>query len=205
VFDVLLRTERGLSIGPADYNRCVQALFEASAGGTTDDDGPIGADALTVNPYLGQDSLLPFVARCRQGKGLFVLLRTSNPGGTELQRGAVADRVAGWIQGWNQELAGASGYGPVGAVVGATLSAEMPQWRDRMSRTWFLVPGYGAQGASAAACRAGMDDQGFGALVTTSRAVTFALPGEEQAYDADPASIIRDHLDALLADFGRQT
>ncbi len=179
----------------------IGSTAEGYARALLDDGGPIGADALTVSPYLGQDSLEPFVDRARAGKGLFVLLRTSNPGGTALQRGALSEQVATWIRGWNEELAGASGYGPVGAVVGATLAEEIPHWRASMPRTWFLVPGYGAQGASAADCRPCFDARGLGALVNSSRGVTFPTPAERDWYDEAPRPVLRRHLDALLADF----
>lgn len=179
----------------------IGSTAEGYARALLDDDGPIGADALTIHPYLGRDSLTPFVDRCRSGKGLFVLLRTSNPGGTALQQGPVAERVAGWLRDWNSELQGPSGYGPVGAVVGATLTAELPDWRAALPRSWFLVPGYGAQGATAADCRAALDAQGQGALINSSRGVTFASAADRDEYDADPAAVIRRQLAALLADF----
>jgi len=179
----------------------IGSTAEGYARALLDDDGPIGADALTIHPYLGRDSVAPFVDRCRAGKGLFVLLRTSNPGGTALQRGQVADRVSGWLRDWNAELTSASGYGPVGAVVGGTLRDELPGWRAALPRTWFLVPGYGAQGATAADCRASLDARGFGALINSSRGVTCASPQDQDAYDADPAAVVRRQLDALLADF----
>ncbi len=182
----------------------IGSTAEGYARALLDDDGPLGADALTIHPYLGRDSLDPFVARCRQGKGLFVLLRTSNPGGTALQQGAVANRVSGWIREWNEELTGSSGYGPVGAVIGATLKDEVAQWRSSLPRTWFLVPGYGAQGATAADCRACMDSRGLGGLVNSSRGVTFPGPEDRADYDDDPRPVIRRQLGALLADFRRK-
>ncbi len=183
----------------------IGSTAEGYARALLDDDGPIGADALTIHPYLGRDSVEPFVKRCHAGKGLFVLLRTSNPGGTELQRGPVAERVAGWLRDWNEELASATGYGPVGAVIGATLQDEVAQWRAALPRTWFLVPGYGAQGATADDCRACLDPRGFGALVNSSRGVTFATAADRVEYDAQPAAVIRRQLDALLADFRLET
>ncbi len=206
VLEVTVRAakRRGLLVVLDAKRGDIGSTAQGYARALLDDDGPIAADALTINPYLGQDAVAPFVARCRdQGKGLFVLLRTSNPGGTALQRGPVAERVAGWLRDWNAELASASGYGPVGAVVGATLSDELGPWRESLPRTWFLVPGYGAQGATADECRACLDPQGFGALVNSSRGVTFAQPADQEAYDADPSVIIRRQLDTLLADFSR--
>jgi orotidine-5'-phosphate decarboxylase len=202
---VQVARRRGLLVVLDAKRGDIGSTAEGYAHALLDDDGPLGADALTVHPYLGQDSLAPFVERCRAGKGLFVLLRTSNPGGTALQQGAVAERVSGWLRDWNDELASATGYGPVGAVIGATLNDEVAHWRAALPRTWFLVPGYGAQGATAEDCRACLDPQGYGALVNSSRGVTSASAADRDEYDAQPAVVIRRQLDALLADFRRET
>jgi len=178
----------------------IGSTAEAYARGILDDTGPIGADAVTLSPYLGRDSMEPFIKRCRDdGKGVFVLLRTSNPGGSELQRAGVpspADTVAGWVNNWNRELAGESELGPVGVVTGATLGDELKTWRDRLPSAWFLMPGYGAQGASAAQTKAGFRDDGLGGLVNSSRGVLFPKAHERDEYDADPVKMVSSKIES---------
>ena len=142
----------------------------------------ITPDAITVNPMLGMDTLEPFVETARRlGKGLFVLVRTSNPGSAALQDAKLADGRT-----WSEMLAdhlapmasaeglvGTSGYSAIGAVVGATQSATMASLRKRLPRSIFLLPGYGAQGATAQMTRAAFAD-GRGALVSASRSILYA-------------------------------
>ncbi len=166
------------------------------------DDGPIGADAVTLSPYLGPESLTPFVETCANaGKGAFILLRTSNPGAEALQgtgAGGAADEVARWLERWNHDLADDTGLGPLGAVVGATLSPEeLAYWRAAMPTTWMLVPGVGAQGAGPEDTRACFRADGLGALVNASRAITFPSQGE----DRDPVAAIRQRASEMLAGF----
>lgn len=142
---------------------------------------PFGSDALTVSPYLGSDSLEPFVDRCNEvGAGIFVLVKTSNPGGGFLQdlqsdSKSISDRVADYVQ--EQALKSAStpnGYGSVGAVVGATYPEQLQALRKRMPNAWILVPGYGAQGGAAKDVVQGMDPNGLGAIINSSRGIIFA-------------------------------
>ena len=115
---------------------------------------PWGADALTVSPYLGDDSLEPFVKVARQrGAGIFVLVKTSNPGGRQFQDlvtdgRPVYQHVAAFVERLAGETRGRAGYGIVGAVAGATYPEELAQLRALMPHTWFLVPGFGAQGGT---------------------------------------------------------
>ncbi|QDV13273.1 Orotidine 5'-phosphate decarboxylase [Rosistilla oblonga] len=139
-----------------------------------------GSDALTVSPYLGADSIEPFVETCdsRQA-GIFVLVKTSNPGGGLLQDrrgedGSVYEAVANLVTQQNADRLGTSGYGPVGAVVGATYPEQLAELRQRMPSAWILIPGFGAQGGSAADVAAGFDDKGLGAIVNNSRHIIFA-------------------------------
>ncbi|HJN10446.1 MAG TPA: orotidine-5'-phosphate decarboxylase [Pirellulaceae bacterium] len=139
-----------------------------------------GADALTVSPYLGDDSLVPFFDIAKQrGGGVFVLVKTSNPGGGLFQD-LVADssplyrHVANYVEGRAAESLGARGYGSVGAVVGATYPEELVELRSIMPHTWILVPGFGAQGGTAKDVAAAMDGQGQGAIVNSSRGIIFA-------------------------------
>jgi orotidine-5'-phosphate decarboxylase len=145
------------------------------------------ADALTISPYLGDDSLQPFVDVAEErGAGLFVLVKTSNPGSGMLQD-LVADgqktyrRVARHVELLATETAGESGYGSVGAVVGATYPRQLAELRAAMPHTWFLVPGFGSQGGTAADVAAAFDDRGRGAIVNNSRGILFAHSRREYA------------------------
>ena len=142
---------------------------------------PWQCDALTVNPYLGDDTLVPFVERaCQQGAGLFVLVKTSNPGSGFLQDVQIApgqtlyEKVADAVEGFAQSSTGRSGYGAVGAVVGATYPQQLAALRQRMPHAWLLIPGYGAQGGTAADVAHGFDAHGLGAIVNSSRGIIFA-------------------------------
>jgi orotidine-5'-phosphate decarboxylase len=139
-------------------------------------------DAITVNPMLGMDTLKPFVDAARANdKGLFVLVRTSNPGSAETQDVKLADGRT-----WSEMMAdllrpvaagdglvGAGGFSAVGAVVGATQPQTMARLRERLPQSIFLLPGYGAQGATAEMTRAAFRD-GKGALVSASRSILYA-------------------------------
>ncbi|MFT7521446.1 MAG: orotidine-5'-phosphate decarboxylase [Kiritimatiellia bacterium] len=166
---------------------------------TLSDDGPMGADAVTLSPYLGLESLQPFVEAISQGKGLFVLVRTSNPGAQAWQLGSdpIAGQVADWIRETNAGQLGDTGMGPVGAVIGATLPLEAPRWRRRMPNAWFLVPGYGAQGASATDCLAHCRDDRSGALISSSRGVLYPRTGRA---GSDWKRGINDRLDEFVCD-----
>lgn len=138
------------------------------------------ADALTVSPYLGDDSLEPFVHAARErAAGVFVLVKTSNPGGATFQD-LIADgkplyrHVASHVERIAAETAGECGYGAVGAVVGATYPEQLAELREAMPHAWFLVPGFGAQGGTARDTAAGFDAQGLGAVVNNSRGIIFA-------------------------------
>ncbi|MDA1054700.1 MAG: orotidine-5'-phosphate decarboxylase [Planctomycetota bacterium] len=139
-----------------------------------------GADALTVSPYLGEDSLTPFVEVAEQrGAGIFVLVKTSNPGGGLFQDikddgGAVYQHVARHVESLNATNVGASGYGSIGAVVGATYPEQLSELRSVMPHAWFLVPGFGAQGGTAADVAGAFDANGLGAIVNNSRGIIFA-------------------------------
>lgn len=138
-------------------------------------------DAITLSPYLGSDSLAPFVEACRNSDaGLFVLVRTSNEKSAEFQEHGqppLCERVADAVSALGAELVGAGGYSAIGAVVGATHAAELARLRTRLPRAWLLLPGYGAQGASARDVRGAFGERARpwrGALVNSSRGVAFA-------------------------------
>ncbi len=144
------------------------------------------SDAITVNPYFGADGLAPFVAAAAgAGKGVFVLVRTSNPSAGQVQDFADADgrrfyeHLAAQIAKLGEEFLGQCGYSCVGAVVGATYPDEARRLRRLMPRQIFLVPGYGAQGASAADCQAAFASNGQGAIVNASRSVIYAFERDE--------------------------
>ncbi len=148
---------------------------------------PWGADAMTVNPYLGDDSLRPFVETARErGCGVFVLVKTSNPGGKMFQD-LVADgrpiyrHVGQHVEDLARQTAGPNGYGLVGAVVGATYPEQAAELRQAMPHTWFLIPGYGSQGATARDVAGAFDARGLGAIVNSSRAIIFAHARREYA------------------------
>lgn len=135
-------------------------------------------DAVTVNPYLGADSVDPFLEVCaEQGAGIYVLVRTSNPGSGLFQEHGeprLVDRVAGEVARWGEALLGECGLSSVGAVVGATHTDELRYLRERMPRTPFLIPGYGAQGAGADEIAPGFLSGGRGALINSSRGILYA-------------------------------
>ena len=151
---------------------------------------PDSPDAITVNGYFGADGLAPFVdAAAAAGKGIFVLVRTSNPSAGAIQDFADAagtklyEHVAAQVAkiGAGQGLTGQSGYSCVGAVVGATYPDDARRLRRLMPRQMFLVPGYGAQGATAEACAAAFKGDGTGAIVNASRSVIYAYEKSEYA------------------------
>ncbi len=165
----------------------IGSTAEAYARGMLGADSAWGADALTVNPYLGDDSLAPFVqTAAERGAGLYVLVKTSNPGGKlwqdRLIDGAPLYRHVGdHVESLAQATLGECGYGAVGAVVGATYPEQLAELRAAMPHTWFLVPGYGAQGGAAADVAPAFDAQGMGAIVNSSRGVIFAYNRHEYA------------------------
>lgn len=149
---------------------------------------PWGADALTVSPYLGDDSLTPFVdvANKRQG-GVFILIKTSNKGGAQFQdllidNEPLYQKVGNYVE----KLAVQSiketniecGYGNVGGVVGATWPEQLSQLREKLPHVWFLVPGYGSQGGGAKDVQGAFDENGLGAIVNNSRGILFAYQAE---------------------------
>jgi orotidine-5'-phosphate decarboxylase len=159
-----------------DIGSTAEAYAEAYLGA----DSAWGADALTVSPYLGDDSLSPFVVRAAAtGSGIFVLVKTSNPGGGAFQdyqgaEGPLFRRVAEHVERLARETLGQSGYGAVGAVVGATYPDQLAELRQAMPHAWLLIPGFGAQGGSAKDVTAGFDERGLGAIVNNSRGIIFA-------------------------------
>ena len=143
-------------------------------------------DFLTVNPYLGVDSITPFVEDCiKYDKGIFVLVKTSNPSSGELQDlklengKTVYEHVASLVEKWGEELRGKYGYSSVAAVVGATYPEQLKEIREKAPHTYFLIPGYGAQGGKAEDIALGFDNNGFGGIVNASRSLMCAYKSDK--------------------------
>jgi orotidine-5'-phosphate decarboxylase len=139
------------------------------------------ADAVTVNPYLGGDSIEPFLEVCRrEGAGIFCLVKTSNPGSADVQDVELADgrklwqHVADLVRNWGEDLVGVHGLSGVGAVVGATFPREVAEARKLLPQSVLLLPGIGAQGASPADVAAAFSAGPASALVSASRSVIYA-------------------------------
>ena len=162
-------------------------------------------DAITINPYLGGDALDPFVSQAADaGKGLYVLVRTSNPGGADLQELTVGGEdtrvfqaVAAMVRALGDpHRSAATGLSCVGAVVGATTPAALDALRHEMPDTPFLVPGYGAQGGTAADVVPAFRADGSGAVVNASRSINYpaAAEGEWRAAVERAAQAAREDL-----------
>lgn len=143
-----------------------------------------GADALTVNGYLGTDGIAPLLDKCdKYDKGIFVLVKTSNKSSGELQDLKIGDKTVYATMGdlcenWGKDHMGKYGYSSVGAVVGATYPEQLAEMRKALPHTFFLVPGYGAQGGGAEGVSKGFDKNGLGAIVNSSRGVMCAYKKE---------------------------
>ena len=149
---------------------------------------PIDTDFLTINPYMGSDSVVPFVEECKKyDKGLFILVKTSNPSSGEFQdqkvgKKAVYELVGKKVDEWGAELV-KNGYSDVGAVVGATYPEMGEVLREIMPKAYILVPGYGAQGGTAAELKPFFNKDGLGAIVNSSRGIIAAYKQEKYAED----------------------
>jgi len=164
-----------------DIGSTALAYAQAYLAGADPDAAPFAADALTVNPYLGRDTLEPFVNTAQQrGGGIYVLVRTSNPGAGDFQdltheQAPVFQHVAQAVEQLGQQTRSGGDYGIVGAVVGATYPRELADLRQQMPHVPFLVPGYGSQGGDAGSVAAAFDSNGLGAVVNSSRGINFAF------------------------------
>lgn len=167
-------------------------------------------DCVTVNPYLGTDGIKPFADDCKKyDKAIFALVKTSNPSSGELQDLEIGGKhfyeiVAERVNEWNEDTVGESGYGAVGAVVGATYPEQAEILRKIMPKSYFLVPGYGAQGGKAKDVKNSFNDDGLGAIVNSSRGIMCAykkheLPEEEFAAAARAEAIrMREELLGII-------
>lgn len=149
---------------------------------------PWGADALTVGPYLGDDSLIPFVdVANKRGGGVFILVKTSNKGSAQFQD-LIFDgkplyrRVGEYVSQLATESIKTTniqcGYGNIGAVVGATWPEQLTELRTALPNSWLLVPGYGSQGGSAKDVRGAFDENGLGAIINNSRGILYAFSSD---------------------------
>lgn len=171
---------------------------------------PWGADALTVSPYLGAEGIEPFLTTAtKTGTGLFVLVRTSNPGAGKLQDQSIGDAtvyqtIADWVEQWSADASEGHRYGPVGAVVGATVPRQVVELRSRMPHAILLIPGYGAQGGTAADTAGAFDEEGLGAVVNNSRGILFAYKNADYA-NLSWQDAIAAATDAMIADLAKST
>lgn len=194
---VLADGKRGdIDVSAAAY---AQSLLGATATPFGDVAG-LGADAVTANPYMGEDALRPFVDAARPvGAGVFVLVRTSNPGAADVEDlvleggGTVWERAAGIVDRMGAERPGESGLADVGAVVGATAPAHVARMRELMPRAVFLLPGVGAQGGRVEDLAPAFAPGRAGGLVTASRSIVSA---HEKA-GGDPATAARAEAERL--------
>ena len=139
------------------------------------------SDYVTVNGYLGTDGIAPFVEECeKKDKGIFVLVKTSNPSGAEIQNllldngMPMYEKMGELVENWGESTIGKYGYSAVGAVVGATHPTEAARLRERMEHTFFLIPGYGAQGGNAEMLKNCFKKDGLGGVVNNSRGILCA-------------------------------
>lgn len=159
--------------------------------------GDFACDALTVNPYLGGDAIEPFIETARRhGRGLFVLVKTSNPSSGDFQDlelkggGSLWEEVARRVAGWGSSLGGDddNDFSPIGAVVGATYPDHARRARSLMPRAVILVPGYGAQGAGADDALAASRADGSGVIINASRSLMYAYLKRPELSPADAAA-----------------
>lgn len=163
-------------------------------------------DALTVNPYLGEDGIKPFINDCiNNQKGIFVLVKTSNKSSGQLQDlvtqncKSIYEIMAGYVHEWGKPVTGKYGYSSVGAVVGATYPNQAKLLRSIMKKAYILVPGYGAQGGTARDCVNSFQKDKLGAIVNASRSVMCAYKSdiwkneynEQKFAEASRAEVIR--------------
>ena len=162
------------------------------------------ADALTINPYLGEDACEPFLQAARHHEaGLFILAKTSNPGAGLFQdhgQPSLAEIVAQKIAAWGEEWHDTDGWSSVGAVVGATRQDELKNFRNLMPRAPILLPGYGFQGGSGTGLHSAFDDQGQGAIVNSSRGILFAHEREDLSHLGTWQEKVTAALDEMVQD-----
>lgn len=171
-----------------DIGTTMEAYAKAHIG-ITDVEGvrctAFGSDALTVNGYLGTDGIKPLLDICKNDdKGIFVLVKTSNPSSGELQDRKLDDQLTVYqtmgnmCENWGKDTITEYGYSSVGCVVGATYPEQLSELRSKLPHTFFLVPGYGAQGGGAKDVAGAFDENGRGAVINSSRGIMCAYKKE---------------------------
>jgi len=211
---VSMAKERGLLViadaKRNDISSTAQAYANAFLGATPvlGEQRPIyDVDCITVSPYLGRDSIQPFVETCRRfGKGIFVLVKTSNPSSKDLQdveisgdRTVLYRKVAQIVAQYAETSRGESGYSSIGAVVGATFPHEADSLREIMPHSVFLVPGYGAQGGTADDAAHCFNFDGLGAVVNASRSITYGFESPDIS-ERDFCEEVRYRTSQMIAD-----
>lgn len=204
----------------SDIGTTAKAYSNAFLGRTKigDKEVPIyDVDFVTLNPYMGIDSIKPFIDDCKEyNKGAFILVKTSNPSSGELQDlklengDEVYKNVIKSVEEWGKELIGEYGYSSISAVVGATYPKQLEELRSIATHTFFLIPGYGAQGGKAEDISFGFDKNGIGGIVNSSRGLMCAYKadlwkekyGEENFAEATRVEAIRmrDELNSVILD-----
>ena len=204
---VVITDAKRNDIGATASQYATAYLGESKVGETVFSAFP--SDFLTVNGYLGSDGILPFVEQCKaHDKGIFVLVKTSNPSSGELQNLKLEDGrtvyecMGDMVEKWGEGTVGKYGYSSVGAVVGATYPEEAKVLRARLPRTFFLVPGYGAQGANAEMLKNCFDSNGLGGVVNNSRGVLCAYKKRGGSYDEAARAACLDMKADLLGVLG---
>lgn len=197
-----------------DIGSTAEAYAAAYLAGEDPTAAPFAADCLTVNPYMGVDTLQPFIKRAQEvGAGLYVLVRTSNPGAGDFQDRVTGsttlfENVADRIEALTMEMAHGDAYGSVGAVVGATYPQELEQLRQRMPHVPLLVPGYGSQGGTSQDVAAAFDEQGLGAIVNSSRGIIFSYlkgPLAEEFGEANWEGAVEAATHVMIKDLATHT
>ncbi|MCL1982480.1 MAG: orotidine-5'-phosphate decarboxylase [Clostridiales bacterium] len=177
------------------------AAYAAHIGGVTVEGEAFdlwNEDAVTLNPYMGFDGIEPFIKPCNDlDKGIFVLVKTSNPSSADVQDieapgGPLFERVAALVAEWGKLAMGGKGYSRVGAVVGATYKEQGEKLRKMMPSTFFLVPGYGAQGGKGSDIKGFFGPDGRGCIVNSSRGIIAAYKNDRKYSDADFADAARN-------------
>ncbi len=166
----------------------------------------VDADALTVTPYLGWDGIKPFAQKSVGGKGIFVLVKTSNPSSGDFQDVEMGDGRSNYeimghfVESWGADYIGESGYSSVGAVVGATYPDQAKRLREIMPTSIFLVPGYGAQGGGAEDVKYCFNSDGLGAIINSSRGINYAYETSEKFGDTEYAEAAREAVEIMKSD-----
>ena len=175
--------ERGLLVLMDAKRGDIGSTSEAYADAFLSGEAFPACDALTINPYLGEDACQPFFDAARRHRaGLFVLVKTSNPGAGLFQDHGdppLADRVAELVRRWGDQLHDEDGWSSIGAVVGATRPEELAHFRALMPRAPILLPGFGFQGGSATGLEPAFDRRGRGGVVNASRSILWAHERED--------------------------